>query len=72
VKITYDTSVDAAYLKLKSEKDQTPFGFTYCCDPAEVDGQIHLDFDENGRLIGVEVLNAKDKLPKYLVQPETS
>ena len=72
MKITYDASVDAAYLKLKSEQDQTPFGFTYCCDPAEVDGQIHLDFDEEGRLIGVEVLNAKDKLPKNLVESETS
>ena len=46
MKITYDATVDAAYIKLNSERDQTPFGFTYCCDPAEVDGQIHLDFDE--------------------------
>lgn len=70
MKLTYDASVDAAYIKFKSDDDQSRFGFTYCCDPSEVDGQIHLDFDEDGRLIGVEILNASKKLPSYLVTSE--
>ena len=70
MKVTYDKSVDAAYISLKSDDDQSRFGFTYCCDPNEVGGQVHLDFDEDGRLIGVEVLNASKKLPSYLLKPE--
>lgn len=68
VKISYDDSVDAAYIKLKTEDDRTPFGFTYCCDPAAVDGQINLDFDLDGRLIGIEVLSASTKLPLDLLK----
>ncbi|MFB7113317.1 DUF2283 domain-containing protein [Streptomyces sp. NPDC056291] len=28
----------------------------------------HLDFDEQGHLIGIEVLAASSKLPKYLLE----
>jgi uncharacterized protein YuzE len=68
VKISYDDSVDAAYIKLKTEDDRTPLGFTYCCDPAGVDGKINLDFDLDGRLIGIEVLCASTKLPLDLLK----
>lgn len=67
MKIKYDSLVDAAYVQLKSDDDQTAFGFTYCCDPAEVEGQIHLDFDCEGRLIGIEILQASKKLPLDLI-----
>ncbi|MGN8171862.1 DUF2283 domain-containing protein [Hyphomicrobiales bacterium] len=53
---------------MKSDGDQTPFGFTYCCDPNEVDGQINLDFDSDGRLIGIEVLQASEKLPPHVIR----
>ena len=68
----YDASVNAAYIDLKSVDDESGFGFTYCCDPAEVDGQIHLDFDIDGRLTGIEILNASKKLPTYLLKNEGS
>lgn len=67
MKIKYDPSVDAAYIQLKSDDDHTSFGFTYCCDPAEVEGQVHLDFDSEGRLIGIEILQASNKLPRHLI-----
>ncbi|MFC5738796.1 DUF2283 domain-containing protein [Sinirhodobacter huangdaonensis] len=67
MKIKYDPSVDAAYIQLKSDDDHTSFGFTYCCDPAEVEGQVHLDFDSEGRLVGIEILQASKKLPQYLI-----
>ena len=41
---------------------------TYPCDPVDVDGMINLDFDEQGRLIGIEVLGARSKLPEYLLR----
>jgi uncharacterized protein YuzE len=69
MKIEYDKSVDAAYIKLNDEKTQVPFGFTYCCNPEEVNGQIHLDFDNQGRLMGIEVLQASLKLPSSLLTP---
>jgi uncharacterized protein YuzE len=37
------------------------------CDPLEVNGQINLDFDDSGRLIGVEVLDARRLLPGELL-----
>lgn len=67
MRIEYDESVDAAYIKLKSDSDQVPFGFTYSCNPSEVNGQIHLDFDLDGCLVGIEVLQASKKLPSYLI-----
>ncbi len=70
MKISYDQTVDAAYIYLRSESDQTEFGFTYACDPKEVDGGIHLDFDMHGRLIGIEVLQAsKNYYPSSSVKP---
>lgn len=68
VKIVYYDSADAAYIKLISKDDAAPYGFTYCCDPDVVDGQIHLDFDTRGRLIGIEILSASSKLPSHLLR----
>jgi uncharacterized protein YuzE len=39
----------------------------YPCDPVKVGGMINLDFDEQGHLIGIEVLAAISKLPKHLL-----
>lgn len=73
MKITYDKSVDAVYiyldprLEMKSEWVKK----TYPCDPQEVNGMINLDFDENGKLGGIEVLDASKKLPEeFLSQAE--
>jgi uncharacterized protein YuzE len=69
MKLQYDPSVDAAYLLISDEDARPPFGFTYACDPTQVDGQIHLDFDSSGRLAGIEILNASKKLsPEVLKQ----
>ncbi len=64
MKLRYDASVDAAYITLAEDGDTSSFGFTYACDPVEVKGQIHLDFNDVGRLIGIEVLQASKMLPK--------
>jgi len=67
MKIRYDASVDAAYISLVDEADKQAFGHTYACDPAEVGGQIHLDFDVSGRLTGIEILQASKKISLSLL-----
>lgn len=64
MKVTYDTSVDAAYIQLADQIEKSAVAKTYTCDPVEVNGQISLDFDASGKLIGIEVLDASKKLPK--------
>ena len=66
MRVKYDASVDAAYITLGDE-DRQPVDHSYACDPSEVGGQIHLDFDVSGRLIGIEVLDASNKLPRSVL-----
>ncbi|MFI0901078.1 DUF2283 domain-containing protein [Streptomyces sp. NPDC020983] len=58
VKVTYDKTVDAAYVYLTEPPALVKSARTYPCDPVDVDGMINLDFDEQGRLFGIEVLAA--------------
>ncbi len=66
IKITYDKKADAAYIYF-SEFPAEKVARTYPCDPNEVDGMINLDFDENNKFIGIEVMDASKKLPKELL-----
>jgi uncharacterized protein YuzE len=65
---TYDPKVDSAYIYLVEEIPLGGVARTYPCDPREVQGQINLDFDSNGRLLGIEVLDARKKLPEGLLE----
>ena len=67
MRITYDSEADAASIYFTEIR---PGGVTrtYSCDPSEVGSDIHLDFDSDGRLLGVEVLDASRKLPKDLLK----
>ncbi|MFI1666318.1 DUF2283 domain-containing protein [Streptomyces wuyuanensis] len=67
VRVTYDKTVNAAYVYFIDPKVRAQSAYTYPCDPVDVDGMINLDFDEQGRLIGIEVLAASSKLPEYLL-----
>jgi uncharacterized protein YuzE len=60
--IKYDATVDAAYIYLVDFITSGGVAKTYPCDPREVGGEINLDFDSEGRLLGVEVLDASKKL----------
>ena len=68
IKVTYDKTVNAAYVYLTDPQVVPKSSRTYPCDPIDVDGMINLDFDEHGRLIGIEVLAASSKLPEYLLE----
>jgi len=54
MKITYDEEVDAAYLKLT---DDLPSGVI------EISEGVNLDMTEDGRFVGIEILDATKKFP---------
>lgn len=67
MKITLDRSTDSAYISFASIEPNEPL-HTYPCDPIEVGGHINLDFNAEGVLIGLEILDATRLLPKELIQ----
>jgi uncharacterized protein YuzE len=67
MRITYDPSVDAAYLYLAHIPDGG-VEQTYVCDAQSLAGSVHLDIDKEGRLVGIEVLGASDVLPSELLR----
>ncbi|WP_411080557.1 DUF2283 domain-containing protein [Streptomyces sp. cmx-18-6] len=68
VRVTYDKTVDAAYVHFTEPQSRVKSARMYSCDPEDADATINLDFDEHGRLIGIEVLAASSKLPEYLLR----
>lgn len=56
--LEFSEDVDAAYLTLVEEIGAGGVAMTYPCDPNAVKGEINLDFDADGRLVGLEVLDA--------------
>ena len=67
MRVTYDRSVDAAYILLEGGISFGRAKNSYQCDINKVGGMINLDFDTEGKLIGIEVLSAKHLLPKDLL-----
>ena len=62
MKITYDKEVDAAYVYLSEsirdgESERT----------IQLNDNIILDFDKNGKLLGVEILDASKILSKEVI-----
>ena len=68
MRVTYDAEVNAAYIYL------APIGRGEIAETIEADvpdgvrGSIYLDFDAQGRLRGVEVLNATCVLPEDVLR----
>ncbi|MFP4392009.1 MAG: DUF2283 domain-containing protein [Desulfohalobiaceae bacterium] len=54
MKIYYDQEIDAAYLRLSEE---TPTG------AIEVSEGVNLDLTEEGKIVGIEILNASKNFP---------
>lgn len=62
--IEYDHEVDAAYISLRDIEDGEACVSSNCVQPEICPGEINLDFDDNGRLLGLEILNASLVLPQ--------
>ncbi|MGW7238596.1 DUF2283 domain-containing protein [Streptomyces sp. NPDC054813] len=67
VEVTFDGEADAVYISLAEPQSKRAVARMYPCDPIDA-GMINLDFDADGRLIGVEVLAARRKVPQYLLE----
>jgi uncharacterized protein YuzE len=70
MRVTYDGTVNAAMIYLKDRIGPGEAARTYVCRPDQ-DGfgaDINLDFDKSGRLIGIEVLHAHERLPKETLE----
>ena len=52
MKIEYDKEVDALYVRLQEK---------FVAKIVEVDEGINIDFDDGGRLIGLEILDARER-----------
>ncbi|NLX25114.1 MAG: DUF2283 domain-containing protein [Lentisphaerae bacterium] len=52
MKIEYDREVDALYVRLQEK---------YVHKTLEIEGGLNIDLDENGKLIGVEILDATQR-----------
>jgi uncharacterized protein YuzE len=66
MRVTYDPEVDAAYLYLR--EPETRKGTVTSLPVAGAPGTIVLDFDTDGCLFGVEVLDASKLLPSELLE----
>jgi uncharacterized protein YuzE len=70
MKFTYDREADAAYIQLADEILAGGVARSYPCDPNEA-GMINLDFDDQDRLVGIEVLHAAGALPAELLNQDS-
>jgi uncharacterized protein YuzE len=52
MRIEYDREVDALYIRLQEK---------YVARTVEIEEGLNLDLDENGKLIGLEVLDATER-----------
>jgi uncharacterized protein YuzE len=70
MRITFDRSVNAAYISLQTGVEgRSLVSKSYMCGASELDGiHIALDFDAEDRLLGIEVLGATDHLPEELLR----
>lgn len=55
MKIEYDKEVDALYIRLQEKK---------VAKTREFDDGLNIDFDESGKLIGFEILDATQRYSK--------
>jgi len=62
LRITYDPAAGAAYIHMVPPTVIQPSVTT----TLQVNASINLDFDDQGRLVGVEVLGARNLCPELL------
>ena len=63
LRVTFDPEVNAAYIYLADEPALGwRHGRTVPVDPVEIGGMVNIDLDDDGRLIGLEVMDARSLL----------
>jgi uncharacterized protein YuzE len=72
VRFKYDKEADAAYVWLGNSREAGRSARTEVVDLEIENGAINLDFDDGGRLIGIEILGASRLLPAALLEEDRS
>jgi uncharacterized protein YuzE len=67
LEIKYDGDADAAYIYLTADRERRAARTVSVVDPF-----FALDFDEDGRAIGIEVLDASVRLPSELLDRDNA
>lgn len=65
--VSYDAEANAAYIYVRDPEAR--LGTVKSVPVRDAPGMIVLDFDTDGRLFGIEVLDASRLLPAELVSP---
>jgi uncharacterized protein YuzE len=68
VRLSYDRKADAAYVCLREGNEQGRVARTAFCDIELQGAGINVDFDHEGRVVGFEILGARQLLPKALIE----
>ena len=72
MRVAYDQAAGTAYIYLKTDIGPGEVAATYECDLSQlgqdygvkpIKGSVHLDFDQQGHLVGIEILGPKEILP---------
>jgi uncharacterized protein YuzE len=63
VKVTYDPEADAAYIQVAPESESLTVARTSPCLVDDTAGQVFVDWSGDGRLIGIELLDAGRRMP---------
>jgi uncharacterized protein YuzE len=61
--MTFDSEANAAYIYLKDHIKPGGVSRSEFCDVELHGGPVFLQFDSDGRLIGIEILGARELLP---------
>lgn len=67
MRITFDPDADAAYIYIKDELAFGEVKETHLCDVQVQGGAVILGFDKEGRLVGVEILGARQLIPSEVL-----
>lgn len=65
MRITFDKNANAVAIQLTDELDYSEF--VYLCDPKQIGGMINLDFNKDGKLIEIEIMDATKFVPKEVL-----
>lgn len=61
MRIEYDEDVDAAYIYFGRAEPQV--ARTISVDPISIQGMVNLDIDSDGRILGIEIMDASQLVP---------
>ncbi len=65
--VTYDAEADAAYVYLVRDIGVGGVAKTVPVDPSNIGGMVNIDLGPDGRILGMEVMDASSKLPESLL-----